>query len=42
VIEWDGFSGRTTVEFLEFGIKLSLVADKNPDAHKHHDGEVTW
>lgn len=81
VIEWDGYSGRTTVEwkftaredattyvvitesgwtgdgdklveyvaestqgftwtlaglkaFLEHGIKLNLVADKNPDAHK--------
>jgi len=81
LIEWDGYSGRTTVEwtfsaredattyvvitesgwtgdadklveyvaestqgftwtlaglkaFLEYGIKLNLVADKNPDAHK--------
>jgi uncharacterized protein YndB with AHSA1/START domain len=81
VIEWDGYSGRTTVEwkflrarmqrhmsssqslagqvmetnssstlssrlkgspgtlaglkaFLEHGVKLNLVADKNPDAHK--------
>lgn len=81
LIEWDGYSGRTTVEwefsarveattyvvikeygwtgtgdelvkyvgdstqgftwtlaglkaFLEYGLKLNLVADKNPDAHK--------